>query len=180
MDADLERQLVNLLAERDIYDVLVRYCRAVDRCDQELLSTCFHPDAVDDHGSWVCTGRDSPEHIVSRLGADSASAMHFLGNVRIEMATDDRAYVESYLLAFRAFSREERPHTRTRALRFVDRFERRDGQWRVSERVVVDDWSRIDAVVEEMAEAHQFRHGSKDRSDPVYGIQRGRIAREPD
>lgn len=45
-----------LLDERAIRAILMRYCRAVDRCDQEAIAACFHPDAVDDHGNWIVNG----------------------------------------------------------------------------------------------------------------------------
>ena len=178
MDADKERRLLELLDERDIRDVLLRYCRGVDRCDAELIASCFHPDALDDHGNWVCSGKELPGFLIGKLLPGEASAMHFAGNMRIEVE-GDTAFAESYLLAFRAFHRDERPYTRTRALRFVDRLERRQGAWRISERVAVDDWNRVDEVVEEQSEARGFRFGSKSREDPVYAIRRGRVARYP-
>lgn len=169
---------MKLLDERDIHDVLLRYCRGVDRCDPELLASCYHDDAVDDHGNWIVYGRDVPNEIIERVKPGNDAAMHFLGNVRIEVE-GDTAFAESYLLAFRAFRRDDRPHTRTRALRFVDRFTRRDGEWRISERVVADDWNRVDEVIEAMQDTSRFRYGSKDREDPVYAIRRGLTARSP-
>jgi hypothetical protein len=64
-------------------------------------------------------------------------------------------------------------------VRFIDRFTRRDGAWRISERVVADEWNRVDEVVEAMADTNKFRYGSKDRDDPVYAIRRGTVARRP-
>ena len=52
------------------------------------------------------------------------SAMHLLGNERIEVE-GNTVFAESYLLAFRASRRGKRTRTRTRARRFVDRFNRR-------------------------------------------------------
>ncbi|GAA4353697.1 hypothetical protein GCM10023165_44140 [Variovorax defluvii] len=178
LDARTEARLLALLDERDIRDVLLRYCRGVDRCDTELIASCYHDDAIDDHGNWVAHGRDAARGIVERVKPGTDPAMHFLGNVRIEV-DGDTAFTESYLLAFRAFGRDDKRYTRTRALRFVDRFTRRNGEWRISERMVTDDWNRIDEVIEAMQEADQFRYGSKDRDDPVYAIRRGRVAREP-
>jgi SnoaL-like domain len=37
-------------ARLDIHDVLARYCRGADRCDAALMQSCFHEDAVDEHG----------------------------------------------------------------------------------------------------------------------------------
>lgn len=178
MDAHTEQRLLKLLDERDIHDVLLRYCRGVDRCDAELLASCYHDDAVDDHGSWIEYGGDAPLEIIERVKPGAEPAMHFLGNVRIEVE-GDTAFAESYLLAFRAFRRDDRAYTRTTALRFIDRFTRRGGEWRIGERVVADDWSRVDEVLEAMHEASRFRYGSKDRDDPVYSIRHGRIARVP-
>ena len=178
MNAEQERRLLELLDERDIREVLMRYCTGVDRCDRELIVGCFHPDALDDHGSWICIGSQIADLITQRLRPGEDSAMHFLGNVRVEVQ-GDTAFAESYLLAFRAFQKDAKPYTRTRALRFVDRLERRKGEWRISERVAVDDWNRVDEVVQEQPESTKFRYGSKNREDPVYAIRFGRVAREP-
>jgi ketosteroid isomerase-like protein len=178
MDQQTEARLLQLLDERDIHDVLMRYCRGVDRCDEQLIASCYHPDAVDDHGTWIVAGRDVARTIIGLVRPGPAVPMHFVGNVRIEVEGDE-AFTESYLLAFRTEERDGRARTRTRALRFVDRFTRRDGEWRISERVVTDDWNRVDEVVEAMADAPKFRRGRKDQDDPVYAIRRGRVAREP-
>lgn len=172
----LEAELRTLLDEREIRAVLARYCRGVDRCDIELIASCFHEDAQDDHGNWLARGRDIAPHIVSAIRPGDAKAMHFMGNVLIEIE-GDIAFAESYLLAFRAFDRDGKPYTRTRALRFVDRLERRDNTWRISERVVVDDWNRIDEVLEVLSDSELLRYSSKDKLDPVYGIRAGRVAR---
>lgn len=176
INAATEKRLLELLDEREIHDVLMRYCRGVDRCDRELIDSCYHPDAVDDHGTWVASGSDAGAGIVSRLQEGPATAMHFMGNVRIEVH-GDTAFSESYLLAFRTFEQDGKPGVRTRALRFVDRFTRRDSQWRISERVVTDDWNRVDEGIGTMPDSNLFRRGSKDRDDPVYAIKRGRVAR---
>lgn len=178
LNAQNEERLLRLLDEREIHDVLVRYCRGVDRCDRELMASCYHDDAVDDHGNWQVLGADAAQHIYDLVKPGSNSAMHFLGNVRIEVE-GDTAFTESYVLAFRSSRGGEQAYTRTRAVRFVDRFTRRDGQWRISERVVADEWNRVDELVEAMADANNFRYGSKDRDDPVYAIRRGPVARRP-
>jgi hypothetical protein len=173
---ELEEKLRHMLAEREIHNVLLRYCRGVDRCDAELIADCFHEDARDDHGNWLATGSDVAQHIVGLVKPGTARAMHFMGNVLIEVE-GDVAFAESYILAFRAFDRDGKSYTRTRAVRFVDRFEQRSGVWRISERVVADDWNRVDEVIESQAGADEFRFSRKDKEDPVYAIRRGPIAR---
>ena len=38
--------LGDLLDREAIREVLARYCRAADRCDEDLLRTCYHRDAL--------------------------------------------------------------------------------------------------------------------------------------
>src|SRR5687767_9103370 len=42
----MPKTLDELLAEAEIKDVHIRFCRANDRRDEELFRSCFHPDAV--------------------------------------------------------------------------------------------------------------------------------------
>src|SRR3954470_18611345 len=55
--------LQELLDKQQLYELLARYCRAVDRADGELLLSCYHPDATDDHGT--CKG--SPAELLAYL-----------------------------------------------------------------------------------------------------------------
>lgn len=175
MDSPLQAKLQTLLDERDIHAVLMRYCRGVDRCDKELMASCYHPDALDDHGTWRATGSEVADHVFKLVQPGSAVAMHFAGNVLIEVE-GDTAFAESYMLAFRAYDEDGKHFNRTRALRFVDRFERRSSEWRISERVVTDDWDRVDEVVRRQPGHETFRRGSKDRRDPVYAIREATVA----
>jgi len=177
-DGPAGRRLLALLDERDIREVLTRYCRGVDRCDEALIASCYHEDAVDDHGNWSVRGRDAAALIVDKVRPGPDTAMHFMGNVHIEVEGDE-AFAESYVQAWRAYSQDGRAYTRVRAVRFIDRFTRRNGQWRIAERVVADDWNRVDEVVETLSESGRFRWGSKGTDDPVYAIRRGPLAREP-
>ena len=173
---DLAEKVQILLDERDIREVLLRYCRGVDRCDAELISSCYHADAVDDHGSWFVNGPEVAKVVLDAIKPGTAVAMHFVGNMHIEVQ-GDTAFAESYLLAFRNFDRDDQKYHRTRAARFIDRFARRSGVWRIIERVVVDDWDRVDEVNLRQDGQESFRRGSKDRLDGVYAIKRGPLAR---
>jgi hypothetical protein len=50
--------------------------------------------------------------------------------------------------------------------RYVDRFERRAGQWKIAERTVVVDWQRVDRVHE--PDASQLTLGLRSRQDLAY------------
>ena len=38
--------------DRSIKRCLHRYCGGIDRCDAELVASCCHSDATDDHGAY--------------------------------------------------------------------------------------------------------------------------------
>ena len=45
-----------LLDAEQIRDVILRYCHAADRGDWDLARSCYHPDALDDHGIFSGNG----------------------------------------------------------------------------------------------------------------------------
>ncbi|MEY3566868.1 MAG: hypothetical protein RLZ19_882, partial [Actinomycetota bacterium] len=42
-----------VVAREHIRDVVYRYARGVDRRDFDLVRSCYHPDATDDHGPFT-------------------------------------------------------------------------------------------------------------------------------
>ena len=63
-------------------------------------------------------------------------------------APHDVARCESYLVSCQDVLVDEVRQTRIRAGRYIDRFERRDGEWKLADRTMIDEWARIDAVGE--------------------------------
>ena len=43
-------ELQELVDRQKIYHVLTSYCRALDRCDVELMKSVYWEDGYDDHG----------------------------------------------------------------------------------------------------------------------------------
>ena len=174
--ADLDPRVQELLDKQEIHDLLMRYCRGVDRGDRDLIAGVYYPDAVDDHGDFVVDGEHVADLFVRLVNRSPKGGMHFIGNQLIEVE-GDTAFAESYFLAIKDIDRDGRAHTRVRAGRYVDRLERRDGRWAIAERVVVDEWNRVDAVREAMGGPEKYRFGTRDGRDPVFSIRRGRVAR---
>jgi hypothetical protein len=144
--ADLTPELQLLVDEAAIRKVLVRYSRAIDRMDWDLLRTCYHPDAVDDHGLYCGDVEGFIDLLREKLPRDE-STTHFIGNQEIDVE-GDVAYAETACIA-----RHRQPAVDGKAasdyfgfLRYCDRFERRDGEWRIAHRVVVYEPGRIDDV----------------------------------
>jgi hypothetical protein len=143
----LEPALQRLLDQRAIADVIYRYCRGIDRRDYELVRGCYHPDATDDHGDFKGGIDAFLEYIQAGLPRYERT-MHFIGNVLIEPIGPDTARAESYLIAHHHLAASgTRPERDFNAwMRYVDDFERRDGEWRIAARVCAFDWSRVDVV----------------------------------
>ncbi|MTB88965.1 nuclear transport factor 2 family protein [Aeromicrobium senzhongii] len=145
------------------------YARGTDRCDPDLIADAYHEDAWDDHGNFR-GGRDVVVDTIVGRGAAARASMHHLGNVLIELL-GDTAHVETYFMACQDLEIDGARFTRMRAGRYLDRFERRDGRWRVAHRTVVDDWSRLDEVVATAPSVTDECHrGTRDRTDPSYGL----------
>jgi hypothetical protein len=168
-----EAGLRALLDEREIRGVLLRYCRAVDRLDEPLLRSCYHPDARDEHGSFA----GSVDEYVAwafRLLQGYATTMHLLGNVLVEVS-GDVALAESYGISFHRTEPKEgelfEPRRNlTVGFRLVDRFERRGGEWRIARRVATTEWSRVDDLAGRWPAPAHLRRGARDASDPIYWL----------
>jgi hypothetical protein len=164
-----DEALAALLAKREIEEVVLRYCRGIDRMDRELVRSCYHPDATDEHGSFN-GGVEAFLEWVWKLLARYEMTMHFVGNVLVELA-GDAAVAESYGVAWHR-SPDPRPQLNlVTGFRYLDRFERRgDGVWRIARRVAVTEWSRVDEPRDRWTPPPELRAGRRDRDDALYGL----------
>jgi ketosteroid isomerase-like protein len=131
-------RLEDLLDREAIRDCLIRYMRAIDRHDPELLATVYHPDGLDDHTIYIGKGVDFGPTVNAFHDTMWAAHMHYLANPIIELA-GDTAHVESYYLA--AMRRKDDHGADLNGGRYVDRFEKRDGEWKIAARVCIMEWS---------------------------------------
>jgi hypothetical protein len=133
-----------LLDRQAVQDVLLRYCRGVDRRDYALVRSCYHDDAYDFHGSYEGGPDGFIEHLKRNARWDAT--MHVIGNQLIEI-DGDVARCESYCISFHRHEGNE-PEDMVIGLRYVDRVERRQGEWRIANRVCAMEWSRVDPVTD--------------------------------
>lgn len=166
MSAIDDAALQALLDERAIRNVVLRYCRGVDRLDEELVRSCYHSGATDEHGSF---SGDVEAYIDWSFGLLRAydATMHFIGNQLVEVL-GDVARAESYGVAYHRTQDGEPRQNLTTGFRFIDRFERRDGEWRIARRVATTEWVRAERPEERWPIPDHLRGGRRDLSDPVY------------
>jgi SnoaL-like domain len=157
--------LYELSAKQAINDCLVRYCRGIDRGDRELIRSAYHPDGLDDHGSFVGTGWDFAD-----LAVDFVNGLkrihHYMQNTLIVLG-DGEADVESSLVAMHVS--EDEKWIDLYNSRYLDHFELRDGEWKIQNRVLVVDgtfgFEAPAASPDVWADTDKARH---DKSDPSY------------
>lgn len=87
-----------LLARQEIADVILRYARGVDRLDFDLVRSCYHPDAYDDHGSFA-GGVEEFIAMCEQFLPKWTATQHFMGNMLIEV-DGDVARAETYAVAY--------------------------------------------------------------------------------
>lgn len=162
--SELSARMQAFLDKQEIYEVLTRYCRGVDRGDVEMIKSVYHEDAIDDHGIFKGRGKDFAEWIVDFL-KDIRQCQHLIGNVQIEL-DGDVAWSETYCLSIS----DDGERHQTVFNRYIDRFERRNGEWLIAHRLIAFDISRSDPVTEsygaELGDA--LTMGKRDKTDQVY------------
>jgi SnoaL-like domain len=145
----LEARLKLVEDRQAIYDVIVRYCRGVDRSDPDLVLSAFHDDALDNHFGVVLPFREAIGTLkAARIDGTSPSkttSMHNICNVLIKL-DGDVARCESYVVVIVRIPQEGGAIDWMHAGRYLDRFERRNGEWRIAYRTVVYDLERFDEV----------------------------------
>ena len=140
----MDRDVRELFDEQAIRRVLARYCRGIDRLDLDLVRSCYHPDATEAHGTFTGGLEEYLAWVWKVLGRYE-STFHFIGNVLVEPVDDDRARCETYGMAHHRTADGTAVGNLVTGFRYVDRFERRDGEWRIAHRTAVTEWSSIDA-----------------------------------
>jgi len=173
------------LADRaEIQDVMYRWCRAVDRLDVDGIRSVFHPDAIDNHGPFV-GGVDALIAWLTDRHRGIPFSMHLVSNILIEFAGPDSALVETYIFATLRYSAQGKAAlaaftggvaggqgSATDAFswaRYIDRFERRGGDWRIARRTVAFDSSLMtDVPPDAPAFDPNWAVGRRDGDDPIY------------
>jgi ketosteroid isomerase-like protein len=134
---DLSQKLQYLVDRQEILDCIYRYPRALDRHDDELLASVFHDDAIDNHGRWV-GGREEFVQWANHECHNKLDAhMHHITTHNCEI-DGDVAHTESYVMFVHRYKDGETVHVA--GGRYVDRLEKRDGEWRISLRRLVLDY----------------------------------------
>lgn len=132
-----QARIQTLIDRQDIMDCLIRFSRGIDRFDRELFLSAFHADATIAAGPFVGGPADLCDWSFAMHQDYQILTQHDLLNHSCEI-DGDTAHCETYYL-FVARNRDE--SAMLAGGRYVDRVERRDGQWKIALRTNAIEWS---------------------------------------
>lgn len=161
--------LRQLLDRREIEDLVLRYCRGIDRGDLELVRSCYHPDATDTHGSFHGTVDEFLAWVERLLGRYDAT-MHLVANQLVTLA-GDAAVSETYGVAHHRSSDPDPRRNLTVGFRFLDRVERRcGGPWRIARRIATTEWVTAPGEGSRWPVPDDSAVGRRGPDDPIYDL----------
>lgn len=153
-----------MLDKEAIRDVSLRYTRGIDRHDEPLLMSAYHPDATDDHGAFIGSGEGFVEYANRVHSQNWVCHQHFVTNQVIDL-DGDSAHCESYFLA--VLKRADGICDIVGG-RYIDRIERRARNWAVADRICMVEWNVESGPGDAPLDATLFVAGAWDKSDPSY------------
>jgi len=137
LSAERVRQLEQLLDRQQILDCLTRFSRGMDRFDRALFLSAFHDDATIAAGPFVGGPQALYDWASSLHEAGQQATQHNLLNHTVDIDGDE-AHSETYYL-FVGRNRDD--SNWVAGGRYLDRLERREGEWRIALRTNVIEWS---------------------------------------
>ena len=144
------------------------YSRACDRLDRQLLESVYWPDGGDDHGAFKGSAPEYVEWVMNLL-AGWTSSHHDNGNFLIDVQ-DKQATGEVHWTGYYRYDIDGVPHDQLAAGRYLDRYEKRFGVWRIAYRTCISEWSRVVPVATDWR-GSGANVGRRDEQDPLYELQ---------
>lgn len=166
-----------LKAEREIKNVMHSYVRGCDRKDYARVRDAYHDDAFDDHGP-LKDFKPGLMDWIQNYNKDTHQMAHLISEPYIEWH-GEIALVETYCLLIQQMSakvgdQENSQRYCTQAVRYADRFEKREGKWRIAHRVVVFEAIRDEEVVPPLPGAvyimPEWTQAVRSLEDPIYSV----------
>lgn len=177
-DAIRATELEALTANLAIRDLAALYMRGLDRLDRDLLRAQFWDDAFLSYGIYEGGPDGFADFCIEALKEHDRNH-HMLGQHLIEISGDE-AFGEVYYQAYHKLMGEA---GEKRDLfisgRYIDRFEKRGGVWKMAYRSELVDWVRDDPCTDDFLGGTPMIVGSRKPSDPLYDRTAMRRISEP-
>jgi hypothetical protein len=135
--AELRREVQDLKDRQAVLDCIMNQARGHDRHDLELMASAYHADGVDEHGPVVKAGPDYGEYANDAHSKVFIDHLHNITNHTCEI-DGDVAHAETYVIG--AMRVKDGRTVSLLGGRYVDRLERRDGDWKIALRRCTIEW----------------------------------------
>jgi hypothetical protein len=165
------QRLDRLESHQQICDILYRYARGWDRLDEEALRSCFWPDSLHEHSSFKGKSQDFISKAFPYIGT-IMETMHRISNMTIEI-DGDRAISECYFAAHHRRPNAAKTDEEDYFLwgRYLDKFLRRDGVWKIIYRHGLNDTERVMPRADPaLSKAPASQLSSRKPNDPLYAL----------
>ncbi|HMK87635.1 MAG TPA: nuclear transport factor 2 family protein [Steroidobacteraceae bacterium] len=162
----IRRTLQYLKDRQDILDCITRESRGRDRHDAALTASCYWEDGADEHGRALTPGPQYGEQANSGHRAGFSANSHNLTNHTCEIE-GDVAHCETYVVG--GLLSLDQATCKIALGRYVDRLERRNGEWKIKlRRTVIDMVAEGDASWLRSPAIAGFLKGVRSKEDPSY------------
>ena len=134
--AQLKREVQEMKDRQAILDCIMRHSRGHDRHDSPMMASTYHVDGIDEHGPNVIKGPVYGDWANPTHASFTNAHMHHITTHNCEI-DGDIAHAESYVIVCLGMKDDD---TTTFACgRYLDRLEKRNGEWRIALRRCVNE-----------------------------------------
>ncbi|KUI37850.1 hypothetical protein AU197_08890 [Mycobacterium sp. IS-1590] len=163
-----------LIAKDEIRDLVLHYCRAMDRGDVGLAASLYEQGARDEHGFNPTNTADEFVDSIGALLGGLAALQHNVTNHLIRITGPDTAEGEAYVVAYHRAERDGVGHVLITGGRYLDRYSKREGQWKFAHRKCVADWTHEFSsplvTDDNNPVSGKLANGRMDAQDPSYAF----------
>ena len=136
----MEQALQELLDKQAITELVARYSRTLDWLDDEGQAGCYWPDAAIDYGFFTGTAAEFVP-VVMAVERSTGRRWHMLNSLMVKLTSPTTAIGECYGVAVGLRREDGEPYRGNMyGGRYLDEYERRSGEWRISTRRYIMDW----------------------------------------
>jgi hypothetical protein len=166
--AALEATVLHMRDRQAIFECIKRTSRGNDRFDADLISGSYHDDGIHELGQKQISGQQYGEHANHAHALIADANLHNVTMHSCEI-DGDVAHAESYVIGL--FLSPGGETARILAGRYIDRLEKRDGDWRIvlrrcSVEVAMEGAARMPNG--QILPGSGYLRGNRDRTDPSY------------
>ncbi len=136
----MDTKLQELIDRQEIADVIQRYCRTLDWLDEAGQASCYWPDAAIEYGFFSGRAEDFLP-VVMETERSLARRWHMLSTPLIQFHSPTSASSECYGV-FGGGRLQDDGSIAGDLIggRYLDEWEKRDNDWRISARTYIVDW----------------------------------------